>query len=153
MPKSYSINGNLTNTASSTAPLLNIVGGTTVRVKIYDLCMGSDATPADQATKYALQRSTTAGTTPTTAITPQALDAADPAAVAVGNQGTFAANPTLTANAFLLQWSQNQRATYRWVAAPGKELIVPATSANGIALLSLVTTAAYNAVYSFEIEE
>ena len=153
MARSYSINGNLTNTASASAPLLDIRSTTTIRPKVYDLTCGSDATPADQATKYALQRSTTIGTTPVTSITPQTLDPGDPASLMPATQqGTWAANPTLTANAFMLQWAQNLRATFRWVAAPSKEIVLPA-AANGLALMSLVTTAAYNAVYSFEVEE
>ena len=60
-------------------------------------------------------------------------DSADPAAVSVcGKNHTV--EPTYTAIASLLDIALNQRATFRWVAAPGSELMAPATAANGIGL-------------------
>ncbi len=72
-----------------------------------------------------------------TAITPNPLDSSDPASVTSAAGGSFlSGNPTIGVT--LLQWSQNQRATFRWVAAPNSELLVPATAANGIGLLNPV---------------
>lgn len=157
MARSYSVAGNCLNTASATLPLGNLVGSTTIRPRLYDVMLGSDATPADNAAKYAFQRSTTVGTwggAGGAAITPQAIDPGDPAAVATANQGVCSVGPTLTASAFLLQWAQNQRATFRWVAAPGKELVIPATANNGLALMSLVVGgSAVNTVFGLEYEE
>ena len=45
---------------------------------------------------------------------------------------SFAIAPTYTANTILWSAGVNQRATYRWVAAPGSELLIPATASNGI---------------------
>lgn len=149
--RNYAVNGNCVNGASATLPIGNLVGAATIRPGIYDISIGSDATPADQAAKYAIQRGTTAGTwagAGGAAITPQALDPADPAALATANQGIASVGPTLTANAFLLQFATNQRATYRWVAAPGSELKIPATASNGLNLMSLVATASVNTVFS-----
>jgi len=101
------------------------------RIKIYDLDFGSEATPADVAILWQLQRSTTAGTS--TGVTPQALDPADAAAAALAGT-TFTADPTLTANAFPLSIPLNQRASFRWVAAPGSEIVIPATASNGVAI-------------------
>lgn len=137
MGRKYTISGTLTAPNSATAPLSTLNNpGTAIRPMIYDIFVGSTATPADNAARFQIQRSTTAGSTPTTTLTPQAIDPGDPAATAVGYQGTFGTNPTLTASAFLLNWSQNQRATVRWVAAPNSELIIPATSNNGLALVN-----------------
>ena len=61
--------------------------------------------------------------------------------------------PTLTAGAFLLQWAQNLRATFRWVAAPGKELVAPATASNGLTLMNTVMTGAFNVSFTLEFEE
>ena len=152
MARSYSVNGNATNTASATLPLFNIVSAATVRPKVYDILMGSDATPADNAGKYAMQRGTTAGT-PGSSVTPQAIDTGDPAALASAGLAVFTIGPTLTANAFLLQWAQNQRATFRWVAAPTKELVLPA-AVNSLNWMSLVVGgSAVNMVMSWEYEE
>ena len=150
--RNYSVNGNCVNGASATLPIANLVGAATIRPGIFDISIGSDATPADNAAKYAIQRGTTAGTwagAGGAAITPQALDPADPAALATANQGLASVGPTLTASAFLLQFSTNQRATYRWVAAPGSELKIPATASNSLNLMSLVSTASVNTVFSF----
>lgn len=107
----------------------NVVGGTGLRVRLYDFMVGAGGTPADNVLNWTLQRSTTAGTL--TAVTPQALDSADPAAEATAGENATV-EPTYTAGAELAEFPMNQRATYRWVAAPGGELIVPATANNGL---------------------
>jgi len=125
----YSIDGQDTNTAGTT--ILGLTGSAAVRPKIYDVIVGSDATPADNAAEYVLQRTTAAGTL--TAVTPRPLDPLTSAAVTSAGEA-HSAEPTYTADVILLQWAQNQRATFRWVAAPGGELIAAATAANGIGL-------------------
>lgn len=157
MARNYNVSGNcVSGTGSATLPIMNVVGATTIRPMIYDVTLGFDATPADNAFKLAFQRSTTAGTwggAGGAAITPQALDPADPAALAAANQGVCSVGPTLTASAFLLQWSQNQRATFRWAAAPGSELKIPATASNGLSLMALVATASVNAAFTVLYQE
>ncbi len=129
MSRKYSIDGQSTNTAATT--IIGLTSATTVRPKIYDLNVGSAATPADNAGRYVLQRTTVAGTL--TAVTPQALDPDDPLSLCSAGEN-HSAEPTYTANAIMLRWSQNQRATFRWVAAPESEIRLPATAANGVAL-------------------
>lgn len=146
----YSIDGQDTNTAATTILGLTADATRPRRMKIYDVVVGSDATPADNAAEYVLQRITAAGTA--TAVTPQALDPGDPASEQDAGEA-HSAEPTYTANAIMLQWAQNQRATFRWVAAPGGEIVIPATAANGIGLQvigiagSAVNT---NAVFHYE---
>jgi len=153
MARRYSVNGNATNTASSTLPLITLISTPAVRPQLYDLILGSDATPADNAAKYVIQRCTAAGTAGSS-ITPQAIDPGDPAAVTTSGLATFSVGPTLTASAFMLQFAHNQRATFRWVAAPQSNIILPATSANGIAILpTVVGGSAFNAVASLLFEE
>lgn len=156
MARNYSVAGNcVSGTGSATLPIMNIVGATTVRTMIYDIMVGTDATPADNAFKFTFQRGTTAGTwggAGGAAITPQALDSGDPAALAAANQGVCSVGPTLTASALLLQWAQNQRATFRWVAAPGSELKQPA-STNSINLMVLVATASINTSFGVLYQE
>lgn len=152
----YGINGNCVNTQSATLPIGCVIGAATVRPGIIDFSLGSDATPADNTAKYAFQRQTTAGTwagAGGAAITPQALDPNDPASLCTANQGVASAGPTLTAAAFLYQVAINQRATYRWVAAPGQELKIPATASNGISIVPIVASAAVNAVFTMTIAE
>lgn len=146
----YAIDGQDTNTAGTT--ILGVDAGTTARRgKVYDLVLGSDATPADNAAEYVLQRYTVDGTS--TAVTPQALDPADAAALAEAGEA-HSVEPTYTANAIMLQWAQNQRATYRWVAAPGGELVTTATAANGIGLQVIgIAGSAVNTNVTMHFEE
>lgn len=130
---------NVTNTSSTTVPMWWLTGGTVSRLTVYDIISGSDATPADNYAEFALRRSTTLGTV-STSFTPTALDPANPAAAATFNL-TGSGQPTITASSDVLNIAHNQRATFRWVAAPGGELIVPATSANGFALMAVASNA------------
>lgn len=131
MARRYSISGTDTNTASTTQ--LGLTSTAAIRPMICDIIISSVATPADNAGEYFLQRFTAAGTS--TAVTPQALDPGDPAATATAGVN-HSAEPTYTASAILLRIATNQRATFRWVAAPGFELKLPATAANGVGLLA-----------------
>lgn len=120
-------------TASATLSVggIQAPGSSMRRIKVYDLVFGSEATPADVGILWQVQRSTTAGTS--TAVTPQALDSADAAAVSVAGSN-FTVDPTLTANAFPFTEPLNQRASFRWVAPPGGEIVIPATANNGVAV-------------------
>jgi len=105
------------------------------RIKLYECTVGQDNTPGDNTLKYVFQRFSAPGTS--TAVTPQPLDLADaPALSAAGQVNTV--EPTYTAGAVLLVISMNQRATFRWVAPPGGELVVPATNNAGIGIATPV---------------
>jgi hypothetical protein len=65
------------------------------------------------------------------AITPNALDPADAAAAGTA-KANYTVEPTVTANSSVFYVGVNQRASYRWVAAPGSELVYPATANNGL---------------------
>jgi len=151
MARSYSVSaGGIAAQNSATVPQAQIVGAATIRPKIYDLVIGSSSTPADQAAQMKLARSSTASTGGT-AVTPSPIDPGDPASLASAMVAPSMSAPTLGVT--LLQWAQNQRATFRWVAAPGKELVIPATANNGITLLNPVLTGAFNLDFSIEYEE
>jgi hypothetical protein len=110
-----------------------LTGAATIRAKIYDLILGSDATPADVATEFSLQRHTAVGSGGT-ALTEEPLDPLTVAPTAAGLGGTFTGQPTWGNE--LMQIALNQRATFRWVAAPDGELISVANANNGIGLES-----------------
>lgn len=146
----YSIDGTQ-NVASPDDSTLSVVADGTRprRLKIYDFTVGSEATPADNALVHTAQRATAAGTA--TAVVPLALDPADAATEAdAGENHTI--EPTYTADAILWKIAANQRATYRWVAAPGGELVTPATAANGVGWFTTHAsfTGLVNAVVHFE---
>lgn len=127
MARKYSTTGN--GAAGTTKTMLTVIGVATTRGWIYDVVIGSDATPADLAGNFTLSRFTAAGTA--TAVTPLALDQGNPAPLLTSGKN-HSAEPTYAAGSELMQFGLNQRATFRWVAAPGGELVVPATAANGI---------------------
>jgi hypothetical protein len=101
------------------------------RLRVYDAIIGSEATPADAALLWTFRRCSAAGTN--TSVTPQNLDpASSTTEYDAGENHTI--EPTLTAGAILLNLPLNQRATFRWVAAPGGELVMPATASNGFGI-------------------
>ncbi len=119
------------------------------RARVYDYTIGSGATPGDNAFVHIVQRCTTAGTG--AALTPNALDPADSLASTIVAKDTITADPTLTANAFLGRKALNQLATFRWVAAPYGELVIPATASNGLILgLGTATTSDFDAEGHYE---
>lgn len=118
--------------------LFNPVASPLTRARVYDISIGCSATPADQATKFKYQRTTAVGTEGT-GFVPNNLDSAGPAGEYDSGYG-HSAEPTYTANKELLVPSINQRATFRWVAAPESELVLPATQNAGAGLKSASAT-------------
>jgi hypothetical protein len=100
------------------------------RGKIYDVLFGTNGTPADNYVEYDLSQQTTAGTP--TVVTLKANDQADGTPGTVGS-ANYTAEGTITANSSALYVGVNQRASYRWVAAPGGEIVFPATNLAGYA--------------------
>ena len=138
----YSVSGDGIIAGADPQTLINlfsVAGGK--RGKIYDLVLGSDATPADQAASFELKRTTALGTE-ASGFAPVPLDPADGASDFDAGIG-HSTEPTQTASSELLRFSLNQRASFRWVAAPGSELVIPATTNNGINLVRRASTAAY----------
>jgi hypothetical protein len=113
--RAYSVNGPAaTGTANKTA--VTVIGSTTARPSVFDVLLGSSTTAADNAIVAAVSRFTAAGTAGSS-FTPLPLDPSDVASVATAGI-THSAEPTYTANQNLLRIVFNQRATFRWVAAP-----------------------------------
>lgn len=120
----------LTTTYKTQWDLTAATGATTLRrAWIYDLMFGTDGTPADNSVTYIVNRQTTTGTR--TVATPAPLDFADAAALTTAGVVTTI-EPTITAATQLVEIAMNQRASYRWVAAPGGELVMPATNVAGV---------------------
>ena len=129
---------------NSSATTANVGGGAFRRGKLYDILVGTNGTPADNYMEFDVA-SITLGTTPS-GITGSlvsslsstfGLDPADVSFVAA-LQINSTAEVGLTTP--IEQWyvGINQRASYRWVAAPGSEILYPANSSatgrNGLAI-------------------
>jgi hypothetical protein len=125
----YVVELNDTSGASTTTGSLVASNATLLRrFKIYDIMMGSEASPTDSVNLWQVARITAAGTS--TGVTPALLDLADGAALTVCGEN-HSGEPTYTAGLVMLSIPLNTRATFRWVAAPGGELVGPATNAAG----------------------
>lgn len=122
----------LQRTLSTTASVGTIGAVSTTRARrgrIFEITVGSEAVPNDAAILWQAQRYTAKGTN--TAVTPRPVDPADDAFLGeAGENNTI--EPTYTAGEFVWTCPLNQRATFRWIAVQGKEIIYPATTANGI---------------------
>jgi hypothetical protein len=120
------------------------------RAKIADWTIGCASNPPfDQQILHIAQRCTTLATG--AAKVPNSTDPADTLASTIVCFDTVTADPTLTAGAILLEKALNERASFRWAAQPGFELIIPAVANNGVLLgLSAVSTRLYSYDAMFE---
>lgn len=130
---SNTLGGTQQATASTykTQLALTAATATLTSAEVFDVMFGADGTPADNVITYDISRQTAAGTS--TAVTPNPLDLSKRAAGTVAS-ACFTAEGTVTAASSVLSIAVNQRASYRWVAAPGSELIIPATNLAGFAM-------------------
>ncbi len=122
---------NLTSTYKSLLTVTSSSATQARRGQIYDIMVGTDGTPADNALVYDLSRQTAAATA--TSLTAVALNPADAAFLGLA-LANATIEGTITATSSVWSIAVNQRASYRWVAAPGSEFVYPATTANGFAL-------------------
>lgn len=110
------------------------------RGKLYDILIGTNGTPADNALEFDVTRftlNTAAATLTISSLSSNfSLDPAD----LVGCVNLISINSTTEQTATTQAWyvGLNQRASYRWVAAPGSEIVWPAvssaTASGGLAL-------------------
>ena len=133
----YSASGNQTlqSSASGDATALSFAAQSTAhRCMVYELWMGNEGSPADQVSVYHIARVTTDGAG--SAVTPSPLDPGDRASqcTCLENHTT---EPTYTSGGEILEIPLNHRATFRWVAAPGGEIVTPATDNNGLGLKAI----------------
>jgi len=131
----YSASGNQ-NLAAGALTCLTVAANAAIpnRNYIYELIFGNEGTPADHVSLWTVQRCTVLGTN--TLVTATKLDMADRIAGALCGEN-HTVEPTYTANEELLEIPLNHRATFRWVAAPGSEIVTPGTAASGIGVWSL----------------
>lgn len=106
------------------------------RGRIFDLLIGTNGTPADNYMEWDISRFSATAILTATAVTPNPLDAVDTAFLGVSTanattENTYVNNGT---GASVFYVGVNQRASYRWVAAPGSELVYAATALVGLGL-------------------
>lgn len=149
---SFSVNWNATNTASATVPMGSLFATAVNQCAIYEINAGSDAT-ADNAVKYSIMRASARGTS-STAVVANAVDQNVTQSALTTVDTAWNINPTITASSQILQWGMHQRGTYRWVAYDyNRFLRSQAGTGKGMALMSVVVSSAFNAVFSVEFDE
>lgn len=129
----YSGVGNVTVAAGyKTALALKQPASQITRQRVYDILFSAQGTPADNALVWNVSRLTAAGAgTPGTTPAAALLDMGSPAASGITTIN-YSAEPTAYDATALIENSLNQRATFRWVAAPGSEFVVPNTTLVGL---------------------
>lgn len=129
---------NVANTINTEpVQVTNPASGATVRGAVYEFIISSGATPGDQTTRWALDRTTTVGSGGGLAEI-----SLDPGSQTPVCQAASLASPSLVGSAFM-QMSVNQRVTFRWVAAPNAALIFASGLGAGIAITVANPTGAY----------
>jgi len=138
------------NTRSATSPVqtnvtttfktyCEMVSAATGRGQLFELNVGADGAPnaTDCQIVYDVSRCTVSCTGVAAIINP--MNPADAASRTTGKINA-SAEGTVTANSMVWSVILNQRASQRWIAAPGYELMWPNTSANGLVARALSPT-------------
>ena len=144
MPRSYGV-AYTGSVGSATHTQLGIWEPATPlsRFRLFEFGISASPAPADNTTRFTVNRFGTAAPTGGSAISGGSLpplDVGEPASAALGMGGATGGE---TIGAQLMMVSVNQRATFRWVAAPTKELVCIITTLNGIGLYAAYQSAAY----------
>lgn len=136
--KTLVLTGTSTTTTNTTGS-----GGQLRRGKIYDILVGTSGTPADNYMEWDVTRVTmgtsSVGTAGISSVSSGlSIDPADPYGFMAMASINSTGETLFTATTEIWYVGVNQRASYRWVAAPGSELVYPAVSSatgnNGLAL-------------------
>lgn len=136
--------------AGTNLTIILVAGIATARPAVHQLIVSSDATPADIATKFKLLRHTAAAVGGT-AITARPSDPGGTTGLCSALQGTMT-EPTYESSGEV-SFGLNQRATYTWIANPGREVKSPLGTANGIGLRSISSGATPNIVATLAWDE
>ncbi len=134
MADRYAATGEQTLITDPGATALSIDGVTTVRGRIYDMAWGSIGTPADNFIRWLVRRGTALGTS--TPVVGQKLDDGAPTALTLAGEN-HTVEPTMAAGSELIDIGLNQRASWRWVAAPEGEMVMIASATANIAITPL----------------
>ena len=133
----YFAEGEQTVVPTTPDTTISIERGVQGRTRIYDFTSGFDlATPSDNLFVVVADRfgTTDDGTGDSPLVEP--LDGAD-AAFAGNVLDNHSAEPASYLDTPVWRIAQHLRATYRWVAAPGKEIVMPDTANTGVGFFSI----------------
>lgn len=127
--------------AGTNLTILLVASIASARPSLHQVIVSSDAAPADIATKFQILRHTAAAVGGTS-IAVRPADPGGTSGLCTALQGTMT-EPTYEATP-LAEFSVNQRATFTWIANPGREIKAPLATANGVAVRSIASGATPN---------
>ncbi len=132
----YHINGSQT-VAGTDDTTLTVERGASKRFKVFEVISSFTlASPSDNLLSVRLHRFVTADGVGTARV-PNPLDPADGACVATGLTNHTTEPTTYSTDEEVLgAFGQHMRATYRWVATPGKEIIIANSASVGVGLVA-----------------
>ncbi len=107
-----------------------IAGVAAKRGWIYDMLFSQGSAAGDGTIRWEVPRMTVSGAG--SAAVENQLDPDGDAPLCLVEEEIATTGPTVTADSQLLDFDLNQRASFRWVASPDGEIIIPSTAANGI---------------------
>lgn len=111
----------------------------TCRGRISDLLVGGIGTPGDNSADFYVGRTTAVGTEGSGLI-PNNLDPGGPLGDFDSGLGVFSAEPTYTSAKQLMGFQMNHRATFRWQANFGYELLMSATVSCGAGIKTVTSS-------------
>lgn len=120
---------------------VHIKSSATVRSHLSEFTISSPATPVEQSGSYTIIRTTSAGTTPVATLTVEKLNEYGPAAGSTAEGNGYTTEPTV--GDIMMRVSVHQKATFRWVAYPGREISSLLVAANGIGITVISQSAAF----------
>ena len=127
---------------------IHIKGSATIRLKLSEFVVSSPASPVEQTTEFQIVRTNTAGTTPVATLTIESVDPLSQTAAATAEGDGYATEPVVAD--IMKEFSVHQKAIYRWVAYPGREIHSVAAANNGLGLVIIQQSAAFALTLSVE---
>ena len=130
---------------------IHLLCSASARAKLSEYVISSAASPVEQSGQYQIVRTTDAGTTAGASLTVESVDPLSPTASVTAEGDGYATEPTV--GDIMMEVSVHQKATFRWVAYPGREIQSVASANNGIGLVVIGQSAAFELDLSVEWSE
>lgn len=135
----FSVIGSSAVLMAAEKTIATVIAAVSVRPKIYDLLVSFISTPADVQTQFAFSRITDESAGTSTGVTPEPTTDPDGRAADATAGSNYTVEPTYGND--ILDFGLHQRASWRWIAAPNSELVIPALANRAMGLHSIISDA------------
>ena len=127
----WAVTGTQTTTATPGDTTLAVLASASTRGYIHEWIFSQSATPADTELQWLVRFLTAVGTEGSGVVPASLSDQLGTTVSILDGAENHTGEPTYTSATEMLDFDLNQRATFRWVASPGGEMVVPGTASNG----------------------